>query len=466
MIVARDNCFRSPVSKGRDRQAEASYLAGTRVKEPLLLDLGGYLAAGNKLCSFFDPGKREARSDPRALVVALTPDADDGLLIQTGNFVGRFTHGGVDFDIRSRFSDAFLHRMLNFANDIYIDDARMPASTILQALDHARLMLYFLFVQALEKAYLLGLPKGYKTVQHHDMAVRGRIDVARFVRYDIPFAGKVASNAREQSEVQAVVDVLAQALRAIENRGGKDIVQRVSHVRAHLKERKSGKPVTAATVRSARADKALQNPIFAPYRRVLELAEMVLASECPDEDAGGKAKTPGFLINVAELFEIYVRKLVSRAFADWRVESPHIELHASRFYARKIIPDIVMEHTDGRVAVFDTKYKRMNYQGRNQFGMGDVDREDFFQINTYMSYYQQHAQRQLVAGGLVYPLSAPPQAQLCHDAWMMSPEVRFVIDGIHVPDGDADGFDQIAACEQQFIARVGAMLDAAPAPTH
>lgn len=36
------------------------------------------------------------------------------------------------------------------------------------------------------------------------------------------------------------------------------------------------------------------------------------------------------------------------------------------FYQRNVIPDIVMEHEDGeRVALLDTKYKRMHFGGRS-----------------------------------------------------------------------------------------------------
>jgi 5-methylcytosine-specific restriction enzyme subunit McrC len=37
--------------------------------------------------------------------------------------------------------------------------------------------------------------------------------------------------------------------------------------------------------------------------------------------------------------------------------------------------------------------------------MGDLDRNDFFQINTYMSHYQNHQSNyNLIAGGLLYPI--------------------------------------------------------------
>ena len=67
---------------------------------------------------------------------------------------------------------------------------------------------------------------------------------------------------------------------------------------------------------------------------------------------------------MAELFEIYMRKLLQKEFKDWSVNSPKIELYKDKFFARKIIPDIVMSSGD-KALVFDTKYKRMNMHGKD-----------------------------------------------------------------------------------------------------
>jgi len=129
--------------------------------------------------------------------------------------------------------------------------------------------------------------------------------------------------------------------------------------------------------------KALQNPIFAPYKKVLEYAKYIIHGDTIEEKNGGKQETYGFIINVAELFETYVTKLLQKEFPSWRVDSPKIPLYETMFYSRKIIPDIVMV-CGNDVMVFDTKYKRMKMKGKDQNGAGDVDRNDFFQINTYM----------------------------------------------------------------------------------
>lgn len=129
---------------------------------PATLTLGRYLAGGNRLFSFHgvDAERRGKRNGEDELIVAVKDKAGDGPVIQTGNYVGRFTFQKLECDFASRFGDAFMQRMLIFANDIYVDDGFTAAERVHAAeTDYARALLFMMFVQALEKAFLLGLPK-------------------------------------------------------------------------------------------------------------------------------------------------------------------------------------------------------------------------------------------------------------------------------------------------------------------
>lgn len=459
MIRANDNCY--PPSEILKAQKETpaltpSYSKAKNVTD-LRLTLGEFFAAKkeSRLFSFFgnDDEKRNHKNGDDELIVEIT-HREDKPYIQTGNYLGKFRHGGVDFEIASRFGEAFLKRMLNFANDVYLDDVDVFGERS-NIPDFSRFILYYLFVQSLEKAYLLGLPRTYQSVQHHEMRLKGRLDINRFIKQDIPFVGKIASVSRELCEVQEIVDVLHKAVALIE-RDGNAMTKNITHIKPHLREAKSGGYVSGQTIVKAQSSKALLNSIFVPYKKVLRYAEYIIRLNGLQESAtANKDLYFGFLVNVAELFEIYVTKLLQREFLDWSVSSPRdIELYSKQFYARKIIPDIVMQRGN-EVVVFDTKYKRMLYRGKGQNGMGDVDRDDFFQINTYMSYYQQQG-KTLLCGGLLYPLSGEHQVEQCHSAhWLGNMAVGFIIDGIVV----GKDIETVKTGEQDFIQRVRKLLN-------
>jgi 5-methylcytosine-specific restriction endonuclease McrBC regulatory subunit McrC len=460
MIVAQDNFLPPRPLKHSPAAGEAGFTHKRDLPKDIYLDVRTWLekSPSNHLFSLFaDEGKRNHKNDGDALIVALEKRGEQ-YVIRTGNYVGRFTHDGVVYDIQSRFGDVFLQRMLNYVNDIYVDDVELLGRRVdKQPLDYTRLILFYLFAQSLEKAYLLGFPKAYHSVDHRDATVRGRIDMNRYIRHDIPFLGKVSSTSREQGEVQPIIDVLAKAVQVIEKAGARELLEHIGDVRAHLKEKRSKSFVSAQLIEQAKSAKALSNPVYSGFKRVIALAEAIIRAARIEEDHQGKSKNYGHLVNVAELFEIYVSKLLQRRFPAWRVSSPAIALYQDNFYARRIIPDIVMELDEHKVAVFDTKYKRMNFQGNNQFGPGDLDRLDFFQINSYMAYYRQQ-DKQVVAGGLLYPLELEIDVSYCRAPWMDSGGTHFVVDGIQVPDGSPNQTKSLADFENDFIQRIQEVL--------
>lgn len=419
----------------------------------------------NIFFSFFKDEEKTISKNEDDLIISIKKSKneknEDIYLAQTGNYVGKFVWNGLEIDIKLRFSNTFLERMLNFANDIFLDDVSITGKDSINELDISKYIIYYMFIQNLEKAFLLGLPKAYKSIEHHEMKLKGKIDINKFIKYDIPFQGKISSVSREQKEIQEIIDVLYKAVKIID-KNNKAFLKNISHIKTHLKQYKSNNYVSNETINRALKSKALQNPIFAPYKKVLEYARFIINGNNIEKN-DGKQETFGFIINVAELFEIYITKLLKKEFSEWNIESPKIELYSNQFFARKIIPDIVMKK-DNDVIVFDTKYKKMLMRDRYQNG-GDVDRNDFFQINTYMSYYQNHPDKYNVKiGGLLYPIekSFKENKDICHsETWFGNPDTKFIVDGIDLSNLEEDKenkFAPILKREQKFIQGIRNLL--------
>ena len=439
------------------------------IGEKLEINLNDYIDKkfpNNIFLSFFKDEEKSTLKNQDDLIISIKKNKNDEdiYLAQTGNYVGKFKWQGLEIDIKSRFSNTFLERMLNFANDIFLDDASITGKDSTNDLDISKYIIYYMFIQNLEKAFLLGLPKAYKSVEHHEMKLKGKININKFIKYDIPFAGKISSVSREQKEIQEIIDVLYKAVKIID-KTNKAFLKNISHIKTHLKQYKSNSYVSNETINKALKSKALQNPIFAPYKKVLEYARFIINRNNIEEKNDGKQETYGFIINVAELFEIYITKLLQKEFNDWYVESPHLRLD-ERFgktylYSRKIIPDIVMIK-DKNVIVFDTKYKKMNFNYVKGNGV-DVDRNDFFQINTYMSYYQ-NQNFNVKIGGLLYPIekSFKENKDICHSqTWFGNLNTKFIVDGIDLSDLKEDKenkFAPISKREQKFIHGIKELL--------
>ena len=418
-------------------------LAKNREKE-FILTLSNYVAKGGKFLSFLP----DSQGKDDELIIS-TRMQDDGLYVQTGNFIGSFSHNGIDIEINSRFSNKFLERMLNFANDIYIDDVSLGKS--IDAKENlSKIIIYYLFIQTLERAFLLGLPKGYKDKSYHEAKVMGKVDVAKFIKTDISFGGKISSTNRERQDIGDIVLVLYKALKIVQKEA-KELIKPVVNALNYLCEIRESRLVTPSVVHNALNSKSLHNPIYAPYKKVLEYASLIIENEKAGIKGTGRQNL-GFIVNVAELFEIYMRKLLQKEFKDWSVTSPKIELYKDKFFARKIIPDIVIGSGD-KVLVFDTKYKRMNMQGKDQYGLGDVDRNDFFQINTCMSYYQNQG-KNVIAGGLLYPMDKFSRDGCHSHSWFDNLNTKFIVDGIELANLSEFSIEEIKIKENELISRI------------
>ena len=452
MIKTVDNFQGENNSDERDIKIKENYYFSANKSDikPIYVTLQDYLPQKNSFFSFSD---KKVDDD---LIISISK-IDNKFFVKTGNFVGKFRWNGIDIEINSRFGKNFLKRMLNFSNDVFLNDVDIAGKENKKNkdLDVSRFIIYYLFLQKLEKAFLLGLPRAYQTKKYHEINVRGNVDINRFIKNDIPFKGKISSSKRELLEIQEIIDVLYEAIRIVQK--DEFDTKFISNVVTHLKQNRSNKFVSSNIIKKALNSKALNNPIYFPYKSILEYAQIIIENK-NIENKNGKIETRGFIVNIAELFEIYVRKLLSKYFPDWIIESPKIELYNDNFFSRKIIPDIVMKK-DNKVLVFDTKYKRMNFNGKNNYGLGDVDRNDFFQINTYMSYYNNQGY-ELIAGGLLYPLEKEYDKEKCFsNHWFGNEKVKFVIDGIEITNNiKEENYEEfvklIKQKEKEFINRV------------
>ncbi len=132
----------------------------------------------------------------------------------------------------------------------------------------------------------------------------------------------------------------------------------------------------------------------------------------------------------------------------WELREEKISTYPDTFFPRPMIPDIILQK-ENKIMVFDAKYKRMVGE------YNDVDRADFFQIHTYMQYFDN-----IIMGGLLYPLSKPLEKNVSENLFgHEGNNIGFIIDGVQIDKiNDIDAENDIATFEKNFVKRIkGAM---------
>jgi 5-methylcytosine-specific restriction enzyme subunit McrC len=383
---------------------------------------------------------------------------EDKFYIKTGNYLGVIydANNKLKVEITSRFGDKFLQHMLNYINDIYIPNLSFGADKEKKKQQHNQfqLILAHLFIQSLEKsASIFGLPKQYNTQHQQSFKVRGKLDIQKLINHNIPLRAKLHSSYREQTEVQEIIDVLHKALSILDKKFKNIINARVLGVKQTLKEKKSSKFVNNEVIQKAKKHKVLIHPSYQSFKKVLKYAEMIIKQYDFTENENSKMETKAYLFDASELFEIYLEKVLQNQLDGWSVSSQkEIKTYGGTFFAREMRPDLVLENTSTKqTLVFDVKYKKMNYD------YYDVDRNDFFQIHTYMAhYFDETKNTTLVAGGLLYPIEReePKTKKTSATKWLGN-SGEFVIDGINLKGlGDKNFYnetDGIEIREKEFV---------------
>ena len=393
--------------------------------------------------------KRVFEQDEERLILKLysKEKTEKEYYIQTGLYAGVLFHKGCKINITTRYGDTFLKRMLNFVNDIYVDNEQTQAKKD-ETENQFLFIIAHLFIQSLEKAVVLGLPQQYQKQQERSQKVRGSINFNDYLQRDIPFQGKLTTTFKERIYVQEIVDVLYLALRKLENVFGKEIHSRLLGLSQLLKQQYSGCFVNYETIQKAKRHQSINNPMYRGFKKVLEYAEIILLNKdlIPDYEKQNLT-TSGYLFDIAELYEIYLEKLLCRNFPEWFVSGQvELPIYQKQFYRRSFFPDLIMKHkTSGKIIALDAKFKRIEMQSK------DVDRADLHQIHSYSGYYK----NELIASGLIYPLSKKLNLDKSHSNSLYgndSNNACFIVDGVYVDENQT--MDDLIESENRFVKRM------------
>jgi len=372
---------------------------------------------------------------------------DKEYYVQTGLYAGVLFYKGCKFNITTKYGETFLKRMLNFVNDIYVDTEQIKAKMD-ETESQFLFVIAYLFLQSLEKAAVLGLPQHYKRRKVRSHKVRGSIDIADYIKRDIPFQGKLTTTFRDRIFVQEIIDILFLALRKLERSFGLEIHARLLGLQQVIKQNYSGRVANFESIQKAKSHQVLNNPLYSSFKNVLAYAEIILLGKdlMPENDIQQLA-TSGYLFDIAELYELYLEKLLRRKFPEWSVNGQEeLPIYQDQFYSRSMFPDIVMKHrARGNVIVFDAKFKKMELRNT------DVDRADLHQIHSYSGYYKSN----LISSGLIYPLSKEMNIEKSHSKSIYGTgenEIDFIVDGIYVSENQS--LKELIKNEESFVNRI------------
>lgn len=314
----------------------------------------------------------------------------DGKLY-TGNIMGFIGYGDTKLRIHSRFAqgedDYFLHYMLQKVFAINLFDLKYHSDD-----ESIFDFLIYLFPAFLKRAMRQGLYKEYQTREYNDTNIRGRIDVARHIRMNVPFAGKVAYSTREYAYDNHVTQLIRHTIEFISNHPyGGGILKNDDLTKEAVSLIREATPTYSQNERRKVINqniRPLSHPYFWEYRHLQRLCMQILRYE---EIKYGRNDDEiyGVLFDGAWLWEEYLYTILK----DCGFTHPQNKLFKGRInlFKDRTCPRYPDFYKDD--FVLDAKYKGYGNTEVNQIG-GD----DLHQLITYM--YRLRTSR----GGFVVPL--------------------------------------------------------------
>lgn len=295
----------------------------------------------------------------------------------TGNIMGFIGYGDTKLRIHSRFAqgedDYFLHYMLQkvFAINLFDLKHHSDDESIFD-------FLIYLFPSFLKRAMRQGLYKEYQTREYNDANIRGRIDVARHIRMNMPFAGKVAYSTREYAYDNHVTQLIRHTIEFISNHpygGGilknddliKDAVTLIREATPSYSQNERRKVINQNL-------RPLSHPYFGEYRYLQRLCIQILRHE-EIKYGHNDDEIYGVLFDGAWLWEEYLNTILR----DSGYIHPQNKISKGRIYlfddrSGERYPDFYKDDI-----VLDAKYKRYA-----DMKLQNIDGDDLHQVITYM----------------------------------------------------------------------------------
>ena len=312
-----------------------------------------------------------------------------GNKIVTGNIMGFIGCGSTKVSISSRFAqdkdDYFLHYMLRkvFAINLFDLQFNSDEESIFD-------FLIYLFPAFLKQAMQQGLYREYQTRKYNDANVKGRIDVSRHIKRNIPFAGRIAYTTREYAQDNHLTQLIRHTIEYISHhRYSGNILQNDENTSDAIK---AICQATESYNRNERLKVMNQNlrpishPYYGEYRPLQQLCLQILRQEemkygSDDEDIYG------VLFDGAWLWEEYLNTFLGNIGFEHPRNKEGVG-HKSLFKDGSgwCYPDFLSPQM-----VLDAKYKGYDDWSK-------VQTKDLYQVISYMHVLN------LTKGGFVVPV--------------------------------------------------------------
>ena len=292
----------------------------------------------------------------------------------SGNVMGFLGAGNQRIVIESRFSAGedylfqyLLNKVMDFPNVVDLEADSNHDNALFN-------LLVFLFPHYLRKAVRKGAFKTYIRRQYNDANVMGTIDVARHIRMNTPFVGKIAYSQREYSYDNYLMELVRHTIEYIKAKPyGRRLLKSIKdEVKLVVDSTPDYSPSDRRRIIEDNKKNTIRHAYYYEYRDLQRLCILILQNE-KQQMGYGRRKVYGILFDGAWLWEEYVNSLVEDYFYHPMNKSGKDKQWLFSGNVGLIYPDFIGRDASARV-IADAKYKPIE----------NIANHDYLQVLAYM----------------------------------------------------------------------------------
>ena len=301
----------------------------------------------------------------------------------SSHYIGRYSHEGYAIIINPRFGNIFNY-LVSYASNIYIPYGESEISFNSQ--NNSYWLIALLWKAMLNRALTTGqIPKEYITVTKNQKNYHGRLTIAKHIRANLCDATRFYCSYKKLSMNNTINRVIRSIYIILKNKGLSSLVAEFEAYDKYL----CSMGVGAEVVDIHEIDDIRYTRLSAPYKPVMELSRTILANHKAESSNDKSVNSDvSYFIDIADLWEMYLLKLLQNNLpSEYYVYSPNTGFGDSLLEGgmREIRPDIIIEKNGRVLMIIDAKYKDYTQFGKSAlFG---VNREDLYQMTTYLHHY-------------------------------------------------------------------------------
>lgn len=300
----------------------------------------------------------------------------------TSHYIGSFSYNDARIVIQPRFGAEVFNYLVGYATNLYLP---LSASDIEKSNENSYWLIALLWCSMLDKALTKGqIPRSYiretKNIKHY----RGRLDISSHIRANLVDASRFYCNYPKMTSDNTINRTVRYVMRILYDKSLGAIIGKF----ADYDKRLASLGVQACEVSVRDIDSIIYNKLNIAYFELMQLSKHIIGNNLIQSSSKSNQLGISYFIDIAELWEMYLLKLLQRKLPEYHVYSPNINTseYLLKEKMREIRPDVIIEKGDRVLMIVDAKYKAYRQFGKYA-GENMVQREDLYQMTSYLYHY-------------------------------------------------------------------------------